>query len=150
MSKARQQHLGKGPRDRERYVQGTVRRQVAEATDPSDLSEIAEFDDTESTESPSTKLSVAPNRIPPRQSAVSAFIKHHFVEAILILFLAWVASQIYSMNREVGNHSVKLDDAKTATDRLERRVDELDRRTREDLLRLQDQLERRTAPVIKR
>lgn len=144
--------MGKGRQDKTNYMQGTVRRQAAEATDPSDESNFAQFDYTESDSSVGQqKLAVATSPPPKQPNAFVAFLRDRTVEAVLVplllLFLAWVANQIYSMNRELGDHSAKLNDAKTSSDKLDKRLDDLEKRNREDLLRLQDQLERRTAPV---
>src|SRR5262249_8373317 len=136
MSRARQQHVGKGHREREDYMRTTVRRQLVEPTLKQEP--LVDFDSTESVSGrviePAGKRTRTRRKA--RPSTFASFFRDHgtefYLRVVLVPVLAWLFYQVFTLNREVGHLDTKVDDLKPVEQRLEHRIDNLERQVRDD------------------
>jgi len=123
MTRSRSSHQQKGLKDRQRYFKTTLGRSPAPTIDDHlfdvDATDVEAPETTTETEYKPTRFSS------PRPSALGQFLKENWLELVLFAVLGFLWTQVFTLNREVGELKSQLDDARHREERLENQLDRL-------------------------
>lgn len=135
MTDARRSHEQKTLADRQQYFETTIRGKMGPTVDESTRGIDSTGTTFAQTEREPTRTRTRPRK---QKHHISDFFREHWVKAVgtvIMALLGWALSQIYNLNREVGQLQVQigasgkdLSDARTEFQRFEDHVNqELDR-----------------------
>jgi len=123
MARSRSSHQQKDLKDRQRYYRTALGRSP-EPTVEDDLFE-ADATDVESARTTAVR-DYRPLTYPSeRSSAITEYLKEHWLEIVLVAVLGFLFTQLFTLNREVGEMKSRQEDSRRQQEKLETQLDRI-------------------------
>lgn len=140
MTRVRSSHVQKTLQDRQRYYDTTITPSATPTLDERHFG-----DDPNSTEVPEEeRTGLLPRQYRAPDSGLMRYLKQHGLEiligVILVPLLVWMAYQLYTLNREIGELRAEVAATSAAEQRTRQDVDRVEERLQKEFERLSNRV----------